>query len=688
MPRILKWGAVVAGLLIGLVITLPTFLSAGFVREQIESRLSAALGAEVRIESYSLGWLSGFTLGELRIDQPPGFDLDGPALELDGMSGDISFLALLRGRFKMEGTVEGLRVRFYQRADGSSNFGELAGGGRQELPEVQMDRSSRGNRELKFESGTDLNGVHIDLRVVDAEIDIEHEQHGLLESMRHVEMTMDSHYGTSNLHVEMSSELHRSDSEKAGALSFAANIDTSFEKPTVANYKVAALDLARYRPLLASLLQAGDVTEFAGVVDGGGMVTVEVPQQRARLEGNLEIAKPRFAGALFAGMDIGAERWVIQPDFELSFADDGLKVTRAEKLRADFGFAVLRGMPATEAAAMVGGRSAFGLSFTADLAQLMQFGGPIPPWASDTTGSTKGRVALAMDGEASVEDLAATLLERLVATVELHADERRVEGYDLKGLRAKLDLAKGAVKATASADVAGGPLQVSVDIASMQAKGCPGDVALSWDGAQLAAPAVELLRYAVPVLAGLDPTGQIEFSSGAACKLSLHGPLFAADSEDLLGWLSKWTGRGDVNLTDGGFVPSAEIARLFELANQSGRLLFSDISTNFTIGGGYIETGLLKFTRDASAIELRGKTRLDGALDYTVDITRELSQHRDGKKLLERLGGKFPEIGLGGTLSDPVLRLPTDKLLQQGAQNAVDGLLQKGLEKLLKKKRE
>ena len=145
----------------------------------------------------------------------------------------------------------------------------------------------------------------------------------------------------------------------------------------------------------------------------------------------------------------------------------------------------------------------------------------------------------------------------------------------------------------------------------------------------------------------------------------------------MLSWLGKWTGRGGITLTDGGFVPSAKIAPLFKLAKQSGRLLFSDISTQFTIGGGYLETELLRFTRKKSAIEFRGKTGFDGVIDYRVDITDELRQHRDGSKVLDRLGGKFPEIGLGGSLSDPVLRLPTDELLQQGAQKAVEGLLQK-----------
>ena len=104
---------------------------------------------------------------------------------------------------------------------------------------------------------------------------------------------------------------------------------------------------------------------------------------------------------------------------------------------------------------------------------------------------------------------------------------------------------------------------------------------------------------------------------------------------------------------------------------------------------GFLTTEVCRLTRKAAGISFRGRTGLDGSLDYRIDLTEELQQHRDGRKLLDALGGRVPEVVLGGTLDEPVLQLPDtmQQIMQQGLQRATEELLQKGLDRLFRRRK-
>lgn len=680
-----KIGVGVAAFFVALFIAVPWFLSTEYVRSRLEAGLSDALGTGVRIEQYSLGWVSGGELGAVEVDNPPGFDPEHPAISLRGARFDVSVLSLLWGRMSVEATVEGLELRVQQKVDGSSNIEALLAGG----PEVDVQMPPEREEEPSESGdpgGRQFDGLRLDIEVIDGRVDIEHEEHGLLESLRGVQVQLKKEYGA-DVRMTVSSRLHRPDSEVAGKIDVDVDVDPSLTRPVQANLALVGIDLARYRPLLSAFVPPGDVEAFAGLLGGSTQVLFDLEANSLRTEGNLNIERPHLSGPLFSGMDIRGEHWVVSPNLLIQLADgDEPPVLKTEELRVDLGFLAVRGMSQSTASDLSGGGAAFGMRFDVDLQALGQLGGPIPALLGEKPGRIEGSIALPVQEGATLADLGEDVLHRLVLDGTVRMDGFDLHDHEVGAVVGEFGLESGKIVAGLRSEVAGGPASLSLRVNALDMETLPCEATLSWSGGQLAAASVPVVRYLVPALAGAD--AGLDFQSGLSCEVTLRGPAIP-QSDDAVGWLGAWNGGGALNFSNAGFTPSAEIAPLFELAGSSGKLSFREISTKFTLADGFLVTDALEFTRKAKGVVLAGRTSLAGAIDYRIDLSGELQRHRDGRKVLDALGGAMPEISLGGTLDAPQLQLPdmVQGLLQGGVEKAVDNVLKKNLNKLFRDRR-
>ncbi|MEM7205244.1 MAG: AsmA-like C-terminal region-containing protein [Planctomycetota bacterium] len=684
LPRLLKILAILLGVLIALLLLAPLVLSTSWVRGKIERGLQDAMGTGVAVEQLGLSWFSGLSLGPLAIDNPAGFPQDRKAVRLESARGDVSLLSLLTGKLDVDATVEGLSVRVWQKTDGTTNLLALQpdGGG----VEVRTSDDDPQTSESEIPTGV-LDNLRLDLKLVDATIEIAHETEGLLESLRDVNATIHKEYGGSEIQLRIDAELDRPTGEDSGRLSVEVAADASLKKPLIADLDVLGLDLARYQPLVSALMGKDQVTALAGVVGGNARATVNLQSQEVRLQGDLAVDAPHFAGPLFAGLDVAAPRWSFEPDVEIAMAEDGAPPKiEASGLRVDLGFATLSGLAAEPAKALIGGRDALGVAFTVDLGAVLKMGGPIPAELADAAGAVDGKLALAVTPDAfDPEQLAAKFLDLFAAQIEAKVDHLSIQGHRVEGLTASLALDAGQASIQAQGTAGGGPLTLAMQVDPTDRATWPSELTLAWKDADVLAPSVELLRYAVPLLAGLDTDAALDFQSKISTELSLSGPLLAGDAE-WLAWLNHWRGEGDLALANGAFTPAGALQPLLQLAGESGKIKFDDLNTHFQLAQGFVETSLMKFGKKAAEFGVTGKTGLDGSIEYAIDISSALAQHRDGRKVLEALGGNVPKATLGGTLDAPQFVMPDVGQLVQGAlqgavEKAADDLLQQGLQK-------
>jgi hypothetical protein len=216
----------------------------------------------------------------------------------------------------------------------------------------------------------------------------------------------------------------------------------------------------------------------------------------------------------------------------------------------------------------------------------------------------------------------------------------------------------------------------------------PSTLRLGWQNGKAGGSLTPLLRYAVPLLAGLDANtveeyAGIDYSSLITLTLDLAGPLTKPADQEWNQQLGKWSGNGGLRLGAGAFTAAPPVAKLFEALGGKGRVQFDDLATQFRIADGSVHNDRIVMKTGNSAIYLSGKTRLDGKLDYQVDLSELFKGHRDGQKLLELANGKVaaslvgsvssPNVDLGGTL-EGALKSLTNELLKDPSK-ALDGVL-------------
>lgn len=662
------------------MVVAPYAINLPFVRNRVADAMTQGLATEVTIGGMGWSWFSGFELRGLRIQNPPGFDQDLPLLELGDLRGDLALLQLVRGRVDLQGTAAGLVVHVLQDEQGRSNVEALGGatgsggpgGGGQGRVEV-------GGEDL------DLAWLRCDLELVDGRVEIRRGSE-TLESLQNLDCSVQKEFGTQVLAIDLSADLHRpAQPDLPGRLALRADVNA--ETMVVDSQLTAAgLELQRYRPLLAAFLQPGDLTELRGVVNGTvkARANGREGEQQVLLEGSLTVDAPRLAGALLQGMDVQAPKWTLSPNLTIALGKPGeLPRIEAERLAADLGFATLRGLTQAELQAELPGKTGLGMAWTADLDALAAFGGPMPALLKGAGGRAQGRLALPIEGGA-LPDLA-RLPEILRAQADLRLARVAMAGFELQDLASTLTVADGkaALQTGAGTRLNTGPLTVSLQADLQQLDRLPFEFTLRWQGGRVAGEAADLLRYAVPLLAGVDHG--LGFQSGIDMDLTLKGPSLRQEGETWLQFFNAWTGHGDLALSSASLTPAPALQGLLQAAGQGdGRLSMDRFAGGFTMRLGAVESQLLKWETRSRTYHLQGKTRLDGTMDWGIDLADLLKDHRDGQKVLAALGNTPIRASLTGSLDAPKLGMPDIAgLIQTGLQKAAQDLLRGKVDEIL-----
>ena len=112
--------------LVLLVLLTPYALSLGFLRSRVISEANNNLRGKVEVEEVSFSWFSGVSVAGLRVDNPPGFPTERPAVTMKSLKADVSLGSLLFGNVLANAEITGLEVNVEQNADGTTNLQELA----------------------------------------------------------------------------------------------------------------------------------------------------------------------------------------------------------------------------------------------------------------------------------------------------------------------------------------------------------------------------------------------------------------------------------------------------------------------------------------------------------------------------------------------------------------------------------
>lgn len=667
-----------------LVVAAPHALNLGFVRRKVEAAIGESMGTEVRLGQLGFSWFAGISLGDLRIENPPDFGRERPMLTLRSLRGDVALLQLVRGRIDLSGSIDGLAVYFEQDAAGRSNLEALGGEG----------RSSGGAVEIEPDSdSTDLARLRLDFDLQDGLVEIRRNGE-LLESLRNLHCKLNKEFGSQILRMDLRTDLHRPDRpDHPGNLALRADVDAQ-TMVVDSQLTAAGLDLSRYRPLLAAFLAPGDVTALQGLVNG----TVQArargkgDDQEVFLEGSLTVETPRIAGALLQGMDVQAPRWTLSPNLQIQLGRSGsVPTVAAERFALDLGFATARGLTGAELQETLAGRTGLGLGYTLDLDALAGFGGPMPAMLKGAGGRVTGRLVLPITGGAMPDF--ARLHEIVLADAQVQARRIAVAGFELADLGSTVQLRDGGfrLQTTTGTLLNAGALTLDLSADLKDLKRLPFQFGVQWRGGKLRGESASLLRYAVPLLAGLQEGADLD--GAIDLGLRLNGPALRLSGESWLQFFDTWSGDGMLALDGASVSPNQGLRDLLAAVSAGDRRLVMDrFGGAFTLAQGAVKSQLMEWEHKGRKYGLQGSTRLDGTMDWAIDLTAMLQQHKDGQKIVAALGGKPLRAGLGGTLDAPRFAMPDlAGLLQSGLQNAAGDLLkekagetlQKGLEGLL-----
>jgi hypothetical protein len=645
----------------------PVILSMDWMRERIVRGLDEALDSPVSLEEYSLGWFSGVEVGKLRIGNPRTFPKQGDLLRLERASFDMSLFSLFGGEPVVRAKADGLEIRLHQLEDGRTNMDALTGSNG--TWRVNSNTNSNSNsyshtysdsdsnsrrhrlrdktrdqpRDQTHANDTVLANLDLDFALTNALIEVTDEKLGVLESMRNLNASIRKQKGALDIVCKLDVDLHHPDTPTTpGKLSARADMDIRRSRPWTFHFETTGLDLARYRPLLDWAV-ANPFEELGGVLAGKADATMQ-PDGSTTMTGKLVLARPRLKTLGERCIDLRGDAFVLEPNATFHLGGTEPDKLDLDGFRVDLGFLQVTGIPAAESAGLADGKDTLGLRFTLDLAGLASLGGAIPQELRSAQGTVNGRL-LAVPSDNKV----------LLTTTQ---------GTTLNG----------------------GPLRVTANAILDEKQHLPLDLEVAWQDGKVRGGAVRLLRYAVPLLAGLDVTSKLDFESDIDTTIQLVGPLLRQDNEATLQWLNHWHGTGKLKLMNGGFTPARQLGELLTFAGERNRLTFKDIDTDFVIKEGAVETNLLKMSRKAQTFGFRGKVYMDGRIDQQIALQDALAGHRDGEKIRRYLGDTALEAKLTGTLDKPKLAMPSlEKVLEAGASKKVDDALKKGFDKLLRR---
>ncbi|MCB9869420.1 MAG: hypothetical protein H6837_06160 [Planctomycetes bacterium] len=694
----LRWlwrGALLFAVLVVLtVIAVPFVLSSGAVRRRIEAQLAATLHTGVHLDGHSLGWLSGVELRGLRVDNPPGFPKDWRPIELQRLHAETSLFGLLRGRMQLKGTVEGLAVRLHERKDGTTNLAVLFGGGAAKTPGPAPETPPQPAPPQKGDSvEAQLAKIALDLRLDKARIDVSHEELGMVESLREVTATVAKPFGSTTAEVHFAADLHRTGAAP-GRLELDVSADARRSEPSTFALRCRGVDLASYRPLVNSFLPAEQrLRELGGALEG----TLQGRYRHgagASVNGELQLLRPAFAGGALQTLRLDGERWVLRPGVEAAVdASGNVQSVSTAGLLVDLGFAKVEGLDSAAARAHDGARAASGLAFSIDLGKLARMGAPGLECLRQGAGAVEGRATLAMEPRFEPDKLASTWSQLLRATARIRLDGLQQSGVSVRGLQLDL-LLKGAeatLQSLPGGTINGGAARIAGKAKLVPADAATAEIDLEWTGGTIGGDAVRLLRYGVPLLAGmpLDKAGSLDLAGLLDTKLHFAGPALPGAKESLLAWANRWAGSGNLGLREGRVAPAQAWSSLLAFAKLDTPIDFDAITSKFRFQQGAVATELMKFNRKAASWSLQGEVKLDGSIDYRIDLRQLLAGHRDGEKVLKYLGSQPLNARILGSLDAPRLEarsyrdLLTDAV-KSAAKQGADQLLEKSKSKLEK----
>jgi len=673
------WPKIVFGfvlLLVLLWIATPFVMSMDWVRAKVETQASANLGVPVTLSSHEFGWFHGLTLEGLEIANPKGYST-APALALDKLEGDISVWRLALGKIDLTGQIDGLKVRLEQREDGTSNFGDIF----KNRPGTKDDGSGTGG-----EKGSDnsfLSRLKLDLRLHDGLVEVL--QDGVkVESIANLSVVVRKAFGGTDLDLTLGADLERPGGGTPGRVDLEVDADASMARPAVVDLMTRDLDLARYRPLLSSVLEDGALTALEGVMGGSLQATVR-GTRGLDLSGKLTIVGPKVAGALLGGLELSSERWLLEPNAKVDLPEGQAPTADVEGLLLDFGFARIEGMSKAEITERIGGGAGLGATWSLDVDVLLAaargaLGDALPAELQLEGGRLSGSAALPLTD--TLPSTAEQILAGLRAAVDLELQRLTYEDWNVAGLGAEIAIDKGQMTLATSptTKLNDGSLGLELAMDLNQRDTLPTELHLVTDGVMVQGSGAKVLQYFLPLLAGAADVADLGFVGAVQIDGTLSGPALPVGEEHWLAWANHWTGKGNLGLAKASFTPAPAIQSLLSLTGQGSVLSLESYQTKYSISNGAVATNLGKLSKLTGDLGMKGSVTLDGKIDYELDFTEWMAGHRDGARLLQALGDTRLTAKLTGDLGAPALGLPdlTELLLKAG-QGALQKELEKGL---------
>jgi len=655
-----------------LVLLTPYVLSLGYLQSRVQSEINSHLRGECQVDEVSFSWFSGVSAQGLRISNPPGFPAERPAIVLASLDADVSIGSLLTGNLLAVAEIVGLTVNIEQRADGSTNLHGLLAKGRAPQTGQGTDPNPGGpspNRE------TDDSGLGFDIKLRDCAVMIRRDGE-MLESLTEFRCEAASTVDSSDIRIDADGKL------KAGDITLKAHIQPS-AATTDARLATHGLNLNNWLPIVDAFLP-GQITALTGEANGDLEATIGGDGE-ILLGGNLVIADPRLAGPIVQGMDLVAKQWTITP--ALALGGETPSDIDASKFAIDLEWLHLVGRPTTTPGHVT-------LAYDLDVARLSEFGGPLPEMLRGTNSVLEG--VLTMPSSELPQD-AAGWIGALVTHADLKLQTIDLAGFQLRDVGVNIALDDSALRLTTSeaTRLDGGKLKINLAVDLKNLTVMPAQASLEWTGGKLTGGTTEVLRYLVPLLAGLD-AGATQINGDVNLSLRFDGPAAKQDGQSLLQWLDTWSGQGSIGLTNTAFEPSDQLKGLLSplgslakgVISDKGKLKIDGFDSPFAFARGVVTSKAANWSSSGNTIGITGQTGFDGEMNYSLDSSGLLANHKDGQKVLRALKGKLPAANLKGHLDNPKLDLPkiehlAKKLVEQQGQD----LLQKGLNSLFKKKK-
>ena len=652
-----------------LVLLTPYALSLGYLRSKVQTEFSSHLRGKCEVTDVSFSWLSGVSVENLRIENPPEFTTERPAVVMKSMNADVSIMSLLFGTVLANAEITGLEINVEQKADGTTNLQELA-----EKSDAAPEQS-KPNKEARDGGGKGAGNIGFDFKLKDCAVTIRREGE-VLERLSNFSLTALSTADSSNINIDADGKL------LAGDLKVNVLVDPTADI-TDAKLITHGLDLNSWRPLIDAFLP-DQLTALTGKVNGDITATMR-GSDKVELTGELIIDNPRVAGPIVQGMDLRSKQWKITP--ALGLGGKSASNIDASKFVIDLEWLHIMGRPSTAPGQVT-------LAYDLDLAKLAEFGGPIPEMLKGSGSLLDGVISMPSN---DLPKDAAGWVTALITNADLKVKALDIGGFALRNIDLNVNMKDGAltIATTEATKLDGGALLIGINVDLNNLTTMPVSASVKWQGGQLTGGATQTLRYVMPLFAGLDADAA-RVVGDVNLELNVGGPAMMQENDTLLGWLDAWTGNGSLGLANTAFAPSKQLEGLLAPlgpltknavpVGDKGRLQIEGFKAPFSFSKGVVTSTSSEWSAAGQKIGLSGTVGFDGKMDYSMDFSSLLKGHKDGQKVLKALNGQLPPARLNGSIGDPKLGLPK---LKNVAKSLVEqqgkDLLKKGLKSLFGK---